>query len=123
MNVPGKENVGSLLISEDVIATISTVAAKDVGGVFDVKINPTKFGKILKKEKDASSVEVTYTADGSIVITIDVILKEGSKIRETTEEIQNNIKSAVQSMTSRPVAKVNVNVADIHLRSEDATKE
>lgn len=122
MDEKRKENVGSLLISEDVIATICVVAAKDVSGVYDVKINPKKFGKLLGKDKSISSVAVTHSDDGSIIITIDVVLNEGAKIKETAAEVQNNIKSAVQSMTSCPVSKVNVNIADIHLHSEDGEK-
>lgn len=123
MKMSEKENVGSLVISDEVIETIASVAAKDVNGVFDVKINPAKVGKLLTNKRDASAVQVSKSSDGSIIIDIDIILNEGAKIKETSKNIQENIKSAVQSMTSKPVSKVNINISDIKLsEQEDSSK-
>lgn len=119
MKMTEKDNVGSLVISDEVIETISSIAAKDVKGVYDVKINPVKVGKLLTNKRDASAVKVSKATDGSIVISIDVILNEGAKIKETCKSIQENIKSAVQNMTSRPVSKVNINIADVKLTEQD----
>lgn len=115
MKVSRKESVGSLIIADDVIQTIASVAAKDVKGVYDVKINPTKVSKLLTNQKDASAITITKSSDGSLIISVNVILIEGAKIKETAKAIQESVKAAVQNMTSRTVSKVNVNIADIKL--------
>ncbi len=120
MKVSRKEAVGSLVISDDVIQKIASVAAKDVKGVYDVKINPVKVKKMLSNQKDASAVSVSKSSDGALIIGIDVILVEGAKIKETSKNIQESIKSAVQNMTSRPVSKVNVNITDVKLAEEES---
>ena len=51
-------------------------------------------------------------------------LKEGVRIPDVAGEVQRVVKSEVQSMTGRPVTKVNVHVAGIVLEDKkEAAKD
>ena len=47
-----------------------------------------------------------------------VTLKDGARIQETAVALQQNIKMAVQSMTGKPVTRVNVHVEGMTMTEE-----
>ena len=67
---------------------------------------------ILKTESPLKSVKVT-AGEHDIQLHIYIAIKDGKKIPAVASEVQRNVKDAVQSMTGKVVAKVNVNIADI----------
>ena len=54
-----------------------------------------------------------YRLGGDTVLDVYVILYQGARIQETSVALQQNVKMAVQSMTGKPVTKVNVHIEGI----------
>ena len=108
----------SVVLSEDVVAKIVSVAAMDVDGVCGMAPAPDM--KLMLKSGDARSVRVK-TVDDALVIDVYVKLKMGVKITSVCERIQQSVKSSVQNMTNSVVHQVNVYVADMDFDEGEAS--
>ncbi len=106
------QTVGSLKISEDVVATIAGLAAKEVQGVASLANAPANIKGLILKNTVSKSIKIELNDDVA-VIGVYVNLTYGAKIPEVSEKIQTNVKSAVQSMTGITVSKVNVFIVGI----------
>ena len=106
-------NSSELVISEDVIIKIASVAAAEINGVAGVVTNSNLKGMLKISKK---GVNVAF-GDNETVIDVFIKLKAGIKITDIAEQVQQNVKEAVQDMTGRPVTRVNVHVADIELEN------
>lgn len=108
-----RKSEGNCIISEEVIASIANTAALEVPGVDSMAQKPTDIKGIIGPAA-TKSVRVTSN-ENETVLDIYLNLKVGSRIPEVAGQVQHNVKVAVQSMTGKPVTKVNVVVAGIAL--------
>ena len=100
---------GACIISEDVIASIACTAAAEVPGVAGMATRPADIRGIISQNAASRSVRVVNT-ENETVLDVYVNLKQGAKIQETAANVQQSVKVAVQSMTSKPVTRINVHV-------------
>ena len=112
------ENNGSIKISDEVIATIASVAVSEIDGVCGLMGSiagelAIKFGK----KNINKGIKVT-SDDKEISIDISLIVKYGIRIPEIAWEVQENVKKAVESMSGLNVAKVNVHVAGVEFEKD-----
>ena len=107
----------ALIVSEEVVCKIAGVAAKDVEGVVGLASKPVEV-KGLFRRKDASKSVVITVSNGAMILDVYVSLAAGAKIPEVCANIQESVKSAVQNITDKPVAKVNVTVCDVEFEAE-----
>lgn len=104
---------GSLVISEDVIATIAINATKDVEGVAGLGNRPADLYTAFKiNAENLKHVKVSLSSY-DIRIHLYVVLTSSAKIQEVSENIQNSVKAAIQNMTGRPVTRVDVTITGI----------
>lgn len=97
---------GEVKISENVIRSIASVAAKEVEGVSGL----AETGRSLLAP--AAPVSVTVVND-LVEITLRLVLMSGYRLTTVAEQVQQNVKESVQSMTGVIVSKVHVVAADI----------
>lgn len=99
---------GSVLISEDVIISIVTVAVTETEGVagFGGKVD-------VLKQKKAKGVRLTITEDDKLYIECNINAYYGFAVVNVAKAVQENVASAVESMTGLAVTEVNVNVCGI----------
>ncbi|MEF9864871.1 MAG: Asp23/Gls24 family envelope stress response protein [Oscillospiraceae bacterium] len=105
---------GSLQISTDVISKIATLSTMEIDGVKEVSTGVTGVKSFLGKLTVQRPVTVELLDDVA-EITVSVIVGYGCKIPPLSEKIQENVKAAVQNMTSITVSKVNVVVSGVML--------
>ncbi len=103
---------GNLKISEDVIASITNIASKEVEGVAELAASPANI-KGLFKSKPAKSSVIVNLNDGVAVIDVYLKLKYGAKVQTVSGELQKKVKDSVQNMTGIAVSKVNVHISGI----------
>ncbi len=103
---------GSLQISTEVIARIATISTMEIEGVKEVSTGTTGVKSFLGKITVQRPV-VVELMDDVAEITVSVIVGYGCKIPPLCEKIQENVKNAVQNMTSITVSKVNIVVSGI----------
>ena len=107
-----KSAEGSCIISEDVVASIVATAALETEGVAGLSGRATDIRGIISRNDAARAVRVINTENDTI-LDVYVTLKAGARIQETAMALQQNIKTAVQSMTGKPVTRINVHVDGI----------
>ena len=122
-NMKNNDNIGGLVISEDVISSIAINAAKDIKGVSSFPIRPTDIKGVFKVGSSSIKAVRVDSNDNEIIIKINVNLKSGSKIQSVCEEVQSSIKDAVQNMTGRVVTRVDVNVCGVDFEESAAVNE
>ena len=109
------DNIGNLVISEDVIASIALNAAKDVEGVSSFAARTPDVHSIFKLGEGAAKSVRVLSSDNDVKIYIHVNIAPGTKIPKVAADIQKNVKNAVQSMTGKMVSKVNVSIAGMDI--------
>ncbi len=107
---------GRCIISEEVIATIASTAAVEVPGVAGMATR-LKDLRGLVGNSAMKSVSVVNN-ETEIIVDLYINLKEGVRIPDVAGEVQRVVKNEVQSMTGRPVTKVNVHIAGIVLEEK-----
>ena len=112
-----KKMTGELSISEDVIAKIAGVAARDVNGVAKLVALPSNIRGFIRKDRAAKAVRVS-AMDSAMNIDIAIAAKADVKLTELCENVQKAVKASVQNMLNRPVARVNVIVNDVVMPSK-----
>lgn len=115
------ENTNTLKISENVIAKIVEIAVKGVDGVSSLTKSRVNFGHLFSP--DIPSAIDVHTENGSIDVTVSVIVLYSSKVRLVAEHIQQRVKEDIQNMTGIAVTKVNVIVDGIDLGCIPSKKE
>lgn len=104
---------GSLKISEDVLATIASIATKEINGVTGLVTTPTQgFIKLFSKKGNKRGIILEYI-DGEAVLNLFINIKYGVKISDVAEAVQLSVKNAIQNMTGICVSKVNVHIAGL----------
>ncbi|WRS28147.1 Asp23/Gls24 family envelope stress response protein [Oscillospiraceae bacterium MB08-C2-2] len=107
-----KQSTGSLKISQEVIATICSVAALEIDGVSSLAESPASLWGLLGSSNRNKSIQVSLSDDFA-EINIHLNLDFGAKITQVGPAVQAAIKDSVQNMTGIAVSKVNVYVAGI----------
>lgn len=104
---------GSLVISEEVIASIAVNAAKDIDGVAALVPRPVDVRSALRLGEGVQRFVTIAAADNEIRIHLYIRLKSGAKLPVVCDKVQSSVKDAVQSMTGKIVSRVDVSVMGI----------
>lgn len=113
-----KTSEGSCIISEEVIAAIASSAALEVPGVAGMAQRSADIRGIMSSA--ASKAVRVLNNENETILDVYINLKLGARIPDVAPAVQHSVKVAVQSMTGKPVNKVNVHIAGIVL---DENKE
>lgn len=112
MDVQNSDVVGgSLQISTDVIAKIARLATLEVEGVRGVRAETLSAKNLLGKS--IPKPITVQLVDDVAEITVSLVVSYGCKIPAVSEKVQENVKNAVQNMTSITVSKVNLVVVGV----------
>lgn len=110
--VQEQEN-GSILISEEVIASIASLAVREVEGVFGLSITQTlDLSNILGKKNLRKGIRVTIAEEG-VEISCNLIVKMGAAVMTVAKNVQEVIADEVTAMTGVRPLRVNVNVCGV----------
>ena len=119
--VNGNEAEGKVKISEDVIATVASVAAESVGGVVKVSTNfKSQMSDILNTKNFARGVKVNI-GEKETIVDVYITIEYGIKIVEVSEKVQEQVKEAIENMTDFDVVEVNVHISGIAVKDSEKT--
>ncbi len=108
-------DLGEVVISDDVIAVISAMAAMEVDGVVSMAGNITaELVAKLGKKKLSRGVRVVVD-DNNVMIDLSIVLRMNEKIVDISKKVQDKVKTTVENMTGMKVANVNVNISSVEL--------
>ncbi len=107
---------GSILISDEVLATISGIATMECYGLVGMASRNSADGivELLKREHLSKGVKV-YTEEDRLIIDLYIVVEFGTKISEVAKNIIEKVKYSVETMTGMKVDKVNVNVQGVRV--------
>ncbi len=107
------EEKGTINISDDVIATMVRIAAKEVEGVAGMAVVAAPaMTDLLNKKTAAKGVKVTFE-EAAITIDAMIMVKYGSNVVSVATGVQETVMDRVQSMTGIDDVTVNVHVSGI----------
>lgn len=123
MGIGADEKLGTLKISDDVIAICTMNAALKTKGVAELSGGfSDNFSKnILGKDPLYKGIKVNQSEDG-ISIDVFIIVEYGVKIPEVAWNIQENVKKEVEHITDAVVKAVNIHVQGVHFPDEEDRK-
>lgn len=112
------DDYGSVKISEEVVAIIAGIAATDVPGVAGMSGGIAGgIAEILGRKNLSKGVKVEV-GEKEAAIDLYIIVEFGSRIPEVAWDIQDKVKTAVQTMTGLNVVEVNIHVQGVNFDKE-----
>ncbi len=106
----GAEVTGNIRISDDVVAVIAGMSCTEVEGVAGMSGGLVgDISEILGKKNFSKGVRVE-AGEKEAAIDLFIVVDYGAKIPEVAQQVQENVKTAVEVMTGLKVIQVNVHV-------------
>ncbi len=115
-------DLGVVRINNEAITTIASIAAMEVKGVHRMGGGIKKtLHDIFLRTPSLSGVKI-FAKDGDIKLVVSIIVEYGVDIPRVADEVQDNVKHAVERMTGLIMSEVDVVVDGVHSPSMN-TKE
>ena len=109
-----QEELGSIQISDEVIASIAANAAMEVDGFSGMMAgNVADFMGGKNKKLVAKGVRVEKAEEGATAVTLYLMLRYGCNVGEVAKKVQNAVYTALEGMTGFQISAVNIHVDGI----------
>ena len=115
------DDATGIKISEDVVAVIAGVAASEVPGVCSMS-GGLGLTEVFGKKNMAKGIKAEVN-EKNTKIDVNIIVEYGVRIPDIAFEIQNRVKTAVESMTGLKVQEVNIHVQGVNVISKEKAPE
>ncbi len=105
---------GSVMISEDVIATIVAHAVGEVEGIVGLSVKPgADIVDLIGKKNWGKGIKITIGGQEELYVDCNVIVAYGQSVVNVAKAVQDAVKNALEAMAGVVIASVNVNVCGI----------
>ncbi|MGN1181035.1 MAG: Asp23/Gls24 family envelope stress response protein [Suilimivivens sp.] len=109
------DDLGTVKIADDVVASIASIAASEVDGVVSMAGN---IGNELKSKMGvknlAKGVKVEVIGK-SVKADIALVVEYGYNIPAISQKVQEKVKSTIENMTGLDVKDVNIRIAGVNM--------
>jgi uncharacterized alkaline shock family protein YloU len=112
------EYLGSLKVTNDVIAIIAGLATVEVDGVYSTSGGLTEGIAQALGIKNLSKGIKVETKGNDVFINIYIIAEFGARIPEVAWNIQEKVKKTVERMTGMRVIEANIHVQSVNIPKE-----
>ena len=111
-----KNDLGLIIIENEVIARIAGVAAMECAGLVGMAAKNMRDGivQLLKMESLAKGVKLENIED-DIIISLHIIVEYGTNINAIADTLMSNVKYKVEANTGIKVREVNIFVEGIRV--------
>ena len=110
-----EDKIGEIRVADDVVSIIAGLAATEVEGVGSMAGNITN--EIVAKtgiKNLAKGVHVDVM-DGIVTVDLDLNIKYGYAIPEVSGNVQERVRTAIETMTGLEVGTINVRIASVDM--------
>ncbi len=108
-----EEKFGEVRIADEVVAIIAGLAASEVDGVASMAGNVTR-DLIEKLGMKSLSKGVKISMDERTVhVALAINIRYGYSVPATCSQIQEKVKTAIETMTGLEVAEVNIKIVNV----------
>jgi len=118
MTIRVENEIGTIDINSDVVATIAGASAVECYGLVGMASRSTTNGivNLLKRENLSKGVLIQMEEEG-IAIDLYVIIQFGTKISVVAENIIGQVKYNVENQTGLKVLNVNLHIEGVRVQS------
>ena len=117
------EQSNGIEISEDVVAVIAGKAITETPGVYEMAGGfAGGISEVLSGKKNLSKGIKVQVDSKEAKIDVNIIVEYGSRIPDVAFDIQNRVKTAVESMTGLKVTTVNVHIQGVNTEPKSEEK-
>lgn len=106
-------DLGRIKVHRNVIASITSLAACQVDGVKSVGKNLRSAVQEFLDKKEHPAVKVDIDKNGEVRLELPLVIKFGFNIPDVAAKVQENVRAALEKMTSLPIKDININVQGI----------
>ncbi len=112
-----EDKTGVIRVADDVVSIIAGLAATEVEGVGSMAGNITN--EIVAKTgiKNLSKGVHVDVMDGIVTVDLDLIIKYGYAIPEVSGNVQERVRTAIETMTGLEVGTINVRIASVDMEN------
>ena len=112
-----KDQLGEVVIADEVVAVIAGLAAMEVEGVASMAGDATKelISKLGKKSL-SKGVKVDIL-EGVVTVALTLNLKYGYNVMDISGKVQEKVKVAIENMTGLTVADVKIRVTGVEVEA------
>ena len=112
--------INGIKISEEVVAQIAGKAASEVSGVAGMSGGIVGgLSEMLGGKKNFSKGVKVQVGEKETTIDLFIIVEYGARIPDIAWEIQNKVKTVVESMTGLKVVDINIHVQGLNIAKEE----
>lgn len=126
INASITDELGTIKITDEVVAIIAGIAATDVAGVAGMSGGIAGgIAEMLGRKNLSKGVKVEV-GEKEAVIDLYIIVEYGCRIPDIAWEIQEKVKNSIESMTGLAVKEVNIHIQGVNIEKEhkkDAPEE
>jgi uncharacterized alkaline shock family protein YloU len=113
-----EDAIGEVRVADEVVTIIAGLAATEVEGVSSMAGNITN--EIVAKTgiKNLSKGVRVEVLDGIVSVDLNLNIKYGFTIPEVSSNVQERVRTAVETMTGLEVGTINVRIATVDMTDE-----
>ena len=116
--VSRSDELGSIHISEEVLAVIAAAAVLEVEGIGGLAANlGTDLAELLGKKNLSRGIHI-QVEDGNVTVDLSILVKYGYTIPDVARAVQEAVAGSIEATSGLTVAAVNVNVGGVVFEKE-----
>lgn len=114
--IENEEKFGEVRIADEVVAIIAGLAASEVEGVASMAgITRDLIGKLGMKSL-SKGVKITVE-EKTVWVALAINIRYGYNVPTTCTQIQEKVKTAIETMTGLEVAEVNIKIVNVQMEN------
>ncbi len=111
---------GIVQIADDVIAVIAEIAALEVEGVKSIGYTKPDLMHTLTGKKAAKGIRVDIgDMEGEVSVFITGVVSYGAKIKNVCLDVQEKVKTSIETMTGLRVTSVDVHIVGVAFENDE----
>jgi uncharacterized alkaline shock family protein YloU len=119
---------GQTTIADAVVTKVAGIAAREVGGVYELGGGVARtLGAVTNRlpgSSDSSSQGVSVeVGEKEAAVDLKVVIEYGESIPKVSQAIRENVVRRIEGITGLSVTEVNVAVNDLHMAGDDSDDE
>lgn len=108
------DELGTIHISEEVLAVTAAAAALDVEGVGGLAANlGSDIAELLAGKKNLSKGVRVAVAEDKVTVDISVLVRYGFSVQKSARAVQDGVADAISNASGLTVEEVNVHVVGV----------
>lgn len=117
MSVEIKNEMGKIIIDEDLVASIAGYAAVENYGIvgMNTKKATDSIVELIKKDNLKRGIKVSVAGEGAVDIDLYVTLEYGVSLSAVAQNARDNVRYRVEEMTGLKVNTINIFVEGIRV--------